>query len=226
MLVPEAWDGNPELDQELRDYYRYHSLLVEPWDGPAGLIFTDGRVVGAALDRKRSTAASLCGLFRRPHRLLLRGGRVDLSGAGRCAAAGSARADDRRRSRARASRRTARSSGGSPRGAVRALARRGPAPRLERTPVEPPDGDLTARQAASATRARTSTSSCGRRRPRHEPTSSMGDDTALPPLAGRARPLYSVLRQRFAQVTNPPIDHLRERHTFSLRCILGGRRLC
>ena len=38
-------------DRELRDYYRYHSLLVEPWDGPAGLVFTDGRVVGAALDR-------------------------------------------------------------------------------------------------------------------------------------------------------------------------------
>ena len=51
MLVPEAWEGNPELDPELRDYYRYHSLLVEPWDGPAGLVFTDGRVVGAALDR-------------------------------------------------------------------------------------------------------------------------------------------------------------------------------
>ena len=51
----------------------------------------------------------------------------------------------------------------------------------------------------------------------------MGDDTALPLLAGRARPLYSYFRQRFAQVTNPPIDHLRERHTFSLRCILGGR---
>ena len=51
----------------------------------------------------------------------------------------------------------------------------------------------------------------------------MGDDTALPPLAGRARPLYTYFRQRFAQVTNPPIDHLRERHQFSLRTILGGR---
>ncbi|HZT54358.1 MAG TPA: glutamate synthase-related protein, partial [Gaiellaceae bacterium] len=57
----------------------------------------------------------------------------------------------------------------------------------------------------------------------HEPTSSMGDDSALPPLAGRARPLYSFFRQRFAQVTNPPIDHLRERFVFSLRTLLGGR---
>ena len=50
----------------------------------------------------------------------------------------------------------------------------------------------------------------------HEPTSSMGDDTALPPLAGRARPLFSYFRQRFAQVTNPPIDHIRERFVMSL----------
>src|SRR5205807_3399394 len=57
----------------------------------------------------------------------------------------------------------------------------------------------------------------------HEPTSSMGDDTALPPLAGRARPVTSYLRQRFAQVTNPPIDHLRERSVMSLRTLLGAR---
>src|SRR3990172_8435389 len=51
MLVPEAWEGNEELDEEVRDFHRYHSCLIEPWDGPAGLVFTDGRVVGAALDR-------------------------------------------------------------------------------------------------------------------------------------------------------------------------------
>jgi glutamate synthase (ferredoxin) len=51
MLVPEAWEGNPELDEGVRAFYRYHACLVEPWDGPAGIVFTDGRVVGAALDR-------------------------------------------------------------------------------------------------------------------------------------------------------------------------------
>src|SRR5262249_39988852 len=92
------------------------------------------------------------------------------------------------------------------------------------TPVPPPEGDLTRRQAAFGyTREDVNVilrPVAGRG---HEPTSSMGDDTALPLLAGRARPVYSYFRQRFAQVTNPPIDHLRERHTFSLRCILGGR---
>jgi glutamate synthase (ferredoxin) len=58
-----------------------------------------------------------------------------------------------------------------------------------------------------------------------EPVSSMGDDTALPPLAGRVRPLASYFRQRFAQVTNPPLDHLRERHAMSLRTLLGRREL-
>src|SRR5438874_10771183 len=57
-----------------------------------------------------------------------------------------------------------------------------------------------------------------------EPTFSMGDDAPLPPLAGRPRPIHHYLRQRFAQVTNPPIDHLRERLVMSLRTLLGPRR--
>ncbi|MGQ0520145.1 MAG: class II glutamine amidotransferase, partial [Actinomycetota bacterium] len=51
MLVPEAWEGARDLDPEVRGFFRYHASLVEPWDGPAGLIFTDGLGVGAALDR-------------------------------------------------------------------------------------------------------------------------------------------------------------------------------
>ena len=51
MLVPESWELNPVMPEEIRDFYRYHAGLVEPWDGPAGIVFTDGRVVGATLDR-------------------------------------------------------------------------------------------------------------------------------------------------------------------------------
>jgi uncharacterized membrane protein len=51
MLVPEAWENARDLDPEVRGFYRYHSALMEPWDGPAGIIFTDGLGVGAALDR-------------------------------------------------------------------------------------------------------------------------------------------------------------------------------
>src|SRR5205823_4120656 len=51
MLLPKACDADPELDEDVRAFYRYHATLLEPWDGPAGVVFTDGRVVGATLDR-------------------------------------------------------------------------------------------------------------------------------------------------------------------------------
>ena len=51
MMVPAVWQDNPELPAELRDFYAYHSCLMEPWDGPAAIAFTDGTTVGATLDR-------------------------------------------------------------------------------------------------------------------------------------------------------------------------------
>jgi len=51
MLIPEAWAGNPDMDPKKRAFYEYHASLMEPWDGPASVCFTDGRVVGATLDR-------------------------------------------------------------------------------------------------------------------------------------------------------------------------------
>ena len=51
MLIPEAWAGNPLMDEERRDFYEYHASMMEPWDGPAAVAFTDGRQIGATLDR-------------------------------------------------------------------------------------------------------------------------------------------------------------------------------
>ena len=51
MLIPEAWAGNPHMKSEKRAFYEYHASLMEPWDGPAAIAFTDGRVIGATLDR-------------------------------------------------------------------------------------------------------------------------------------------------------------------------------
>src|SRR4029077_12649487 len=51
MLIPEAWSGNPHMKPEKRAFYEYHACLMEPWDGPAAITFTDGRVIGATLDR-------------------------------------------------------------------------------------------------------------------------------------------------------------------------------
>src|SRR2546423_1418863 len=226
MLLPEAWQGNPQLDEDVRSFYRYHSTLLEPWDGPAGVVFTDGRVVGAALDRnglrplryaiadeRLVACATEAGALTLPEGGRIRRGRlgpgemlvVDPTGHGI-----------------------------EESGVVKArLALTRPYARWTRTtirsidpgvPVPPPADDLTVRQvAAGFTREDITLLLRPSAGTGHEPTSSMGDDTALPPLAGRARPVTSYLRQRFAQVTNPPIDHLRERSVMSLSTLLGAR---
>jgi len=225
MLMPEAYDADPELDDDVRSFYRYHATLLEPWDGPAGVVFTDGRVVGAALDRnglrplryavvgdRLVACASEAGALPLPQGARIRRCRL---GPGQMLVVDPAtgveenREVKRRLSRKRPYARWLRST-------VEPLA--------AGTPVEPTGGSLTERQvAAGFTREDISLLLRPAAATGHEPTSSMGDDTALPPLAGRARPVTSYLRQRFAQVTNPPIDHLRERSVMSLRTLLGAR---
>ena len=51
MLIPEAWAGNPLMDEDRRAFYEHHAAMMEPWDGPAAMVFTDGKVIGATLDR-------------------------------------------------------------------------------------------------------------------------------------------------------------------------------
>src|SRR5439155_22743110 len=94
------------------------------------------------------------------------------------------------------------------------------------TPVAPTEvpGDLSRRQAAFGyTREEITVSLRPMALTGCEPTSSMGDDTALPPLANRPRPVFASVKQRFAQVTNPPIDSLHERSVMSLATRLGPR---
>lgn len=225
MLIPEAVDANPEVDEGVRSFYRYHSTLLEPWDGPAGVVFTDGRVVGATLDRnglrplryaiaddRLVACASEAGALPLPAGTSVQRGRL---GPGQMLVVDPAVGIDESRAVKQ------RLAGKRPYGRwLRASVR----PLDAGVPVDAPEESLAARQAAAGyTREDLSlllrpSAATGR-----EPTSSMGDDTALPPLAGRARPVTSYLRQRFAQVTNPPIDHLRERSVMSLRTLLGAR---
>ncbi len=51
MMIPEAWSGNPQMDAKRRAFYEYNAALMEPWDGPAAVAFTNGRQIGATLDR-------------------------------------------------------------------------------------------------------------------------------------------------------------------------------
>ncbi|MGH2685403.1 MAG: glutamate synthase central domain-containing protein, partial [Actinomycetota bacterium] len=225
MLVPRAWEGM-DLPPAVRDFYRYHSGRMEPWDGPAGLILTDGVRVAAALDRnglrplryaviddRTVVCASEAGVVDPPPGAAVRRGRLG-PGQMLCVDPEEGLQEDHAVLASLAARR--------PYGEwVEAHARAGGSGGPE---VFPP-ADLTARQVSFGfTKEEVTVVLRPMATAGHEPTSSMGDDTAAPPLASRPRPVTNYLKQRFAQVTNPPIDHLRERLVMSTRVRLGARR--
>ena len=75
MMIPEAWENHAEMDAKRRAFYEFHSALMEPWDGPACVVFTDGTQVGAVLDRNGLRPSPLLGHRRRPRRARQRGRR-------------------------------------------------------------------------------------------------------------------------------------------------------
>ncbi|MGC9974303.1 MAG: glutamate synthase large subunit, partial [Gaiellaceae bacterium] len=226
MLIPEAWEEADELPDELRDFYRYHACLIEPWDGPAGVIFSDGKVVGARLDRNglrplRYMAASdglvVCasevGLVDIPEGVTVEHGKL---GPGQMIAVDPAHGGLLSNEELK--------SDLASRGPYGVWLREGITYASIGEPSECPSEDLTQRQAAFGfTREELNIILRPMAASGHEPTSSMGDDAAITPLANRARPLPAYFKQRFAQVTNPPIDSLRERIVFSLKTLLGAR---
>src|SRR5713101_7239584 len=226
-LVPDAWEGRGDLAGAVRDFYRYQSIRFEPWDGPAALAFSDGLVVGAALDRnglrplrwQRTrdglvVAASEAGVVTLSPGTVVERGRL---GPGQMLLVdtrdGSVLQDSEAKERAAA------------RHDYGLLADRMLVP-VERhhLDVEAPE-DIAAQQRIHgwgsedvkivvATMAETGA----------EPVFSMGDDIPIAALGRTPRRVYGYLRQRFAQVTNPAIDPLREKAVMSLRVLLGPRR--
>jgi glutamate synthase domain-containing protein 2/glutamate synthase domain-containing protein 1/glutamate synthase domain-containing protein 3 len=226
MLVPAVWEGQRATDPDVRDFYRYHSCLVEPWDGPAGLIFTDGHRVGASLDRNglrplrylvcedgTVIASSEVGAIRTEGRGTVRRERL---GPGQMVCVDPARGGLQEDVEIKHRLAHAEPYGDWLRAELRSAEIGQP------VDVVPPDverrqlaygytkEELTSVLRPMATEAK-------------EPTSSMGEDTPMPPVALWRRPISHHLKQRFAQVTNPPIDHLRENEVMSLRTLLGPR---
>ena len=221
MLVPAAWEAETDMTDEIKAFYRYHSCLTEAWDGPAGLIFTDGVTVGASLDRNglRPLRYYVCedGLVV----CCSEAGAVDVTGRGKvkrgkigpgrmiCVAPGQLVDEDP----------IAKIAASKPYGTWIEE-------HIQPAPLAEPDlsvpEDLLNRQVMFGFNKEEFTTII---RPMatsgHEPTSSMGDDTAPAVMAGRIRPLYNYFKQRFAQVTNPPMDPLRERSVMSLRTLVG-----
>ncbi|MDP8936991.1 MAG: glutamate synthase large subunit, partial [Actinomycetota bacterium] len=228
MTIPEAWEGERDLDPAVRGFYRYHASIMEPWDGPAGLIFTDGVGVGAALDRNglRPLRYAVCddGLVV----CCSEAGAVDVSGHGRVRRGrlgpGQMLFVDPTRGVLSDAECKERLGAGAPYGrwAADGLRRQSRGRPIEKT-SEP--HVLEQRQATFGySKEELAMVLRFMANEAKEPTYSMGDDSPLPHLAGRPRPVHHYLRQRFAQVTNPPIDHLRERLVMSLRTLLGPRR--
>ena len=225
MVVPAAWEDAPDMDQERRGFYRWHASLMEPWDGPAALIFTDGVAVGAALDRNGLrplrywatddglvVCASEAGVIDLPEGRVRRG----KLGPGQMIVV-----DPR--------------NGGLDDDAIRAVANEAPwaawaeEHRIARLPemprVESPRSDELVTKQILHGYTREDLSMMIRPAAAHgkEPTFSMGDDTPIAALSRHGRSIFNHLRQRFAQVTNPAMDHLRERSVMSLAVLLGPR---
>src|SRR5438876_685270 len=225
-LVPDAWEGRGDLASAVRDFYRYQSIRFEPWDGPAALAFSDGIVVGAALDRNglrplrwqrtrngMVAAASEAGVVTMAPEDVIERGRL---GPGQMLLVdtrdGLVLRDAEAKERA-----AARQDYGM-------LADRVLVP-VERHHVDlDPLEDIAAQHALHGwgtedvkfvvdVMAETGA----------EPVYSMGDDIPIAPLGRTPRRIYGYLRQRFAQVTNPAIDPLREKAVMSLRVLLGAR---
>jgi glutamate synthase (NADPH/NADH) large chain/glutamate synthase (ferredoxin) len=232
MLVPEAWENDPDMDPQLRAFYEYHACLMEPWDGPAAIAFTDGIVAAAAMDRNglrparyKVTAdglvvmASEVGLLDIDLKDVVESGRV---GPGEMIAVDTAERrflrDDEIKGRLCCARPYAQWVEGN-------LSHHEPVRQADRDAVSKVTGtELAAAQVLHGyTREEIKQVITPMAAEGKEPTGSMGDDTPLSALTDNQRLLYTYFRQLFAQVTNPAIDSIRERIVMSLDTYLGKR---
>jgi glutamate synthase domain-containing protein 2/glutamate synthase domain-containing protein 1/glutamate synthase domain-containing protein 3 len=227
MMIPEPWAGNPAMDPAVRAFYEYHACLMEPWDGPASMTFTDGTVVGAVLDRNGLRPSRYCitkddlvimasevgVLDVPPDRVVrkdrLRPGRMLLIDT----AQGRIITDEEIK---------------------RSLAAEHPYGEwlqqhlvdIEDLPgaqAERPDHQTVLRrqQAFGYTQEDLRILLAPMAVNGEEPIGSMGSDTALAVLSDRPRLLYDYFTQLFAQVTNPPLDAIREELVTSMASTIG-----
>ena len=230
MLIPEAWAGNPLMNEQRRAFYEYHAALMEPWDGPAAVAFTDGRQIGATLDRNGLRPAryyvtdeglvimaSEMGVLPVPEETIIKKWRlqpgkmllVDLE-EGRIV---------------------------SDEEIKESLSTASPyADWLKNTqivledlrPVEPraPRTDvslLDRQQAFGYTREDIDILLEPMATTGQEAVGSMGTDTPISAMSDKSKLLYTYFKQNFAQVTNPPIDPIREELVMSLVSFIGPR---
>ncbi len=226
MMIPEAWENHAEMDAARRDFYSFHSSVMEPWDGPAAVCFTDGTLIGATLDRNGLRPgrywvtddglvvfASEAGVLPieqsrvvekgrlQPGRMLL----VDLE-QHRLIDDDEIKAAGRRAPLRRVGGRAAGPSTTCPSGSTSCTATR-PSRAASRCSATPTRSSSTIIAPMAQTGA--------------EPIGSMGTDTPVAVLSDRPRLLFDYFSQLFAQVTNPPLDAIREELVTSLAGSVG-----
>ena len=230
MLIPEAWAGNKQMDPDRKAFYEYHAALMEPWDGPAAVAFTDGRQIGATLDRNglrparyivtdddRVILASEAGAFSVPEEKIVRKWRlqpgkmllIDLD-------KGRIISDDEVKSEI------------ASKHPYKTWLRNTQLILEELKPVEPralrKDVTLLDRQQAFGyTQEDTKLLMSPMATTGQEAVGSMGTDTPISAMSDKSKLLYTYFKQNFAQVTNPPIDPIREELVMSLVSFIGPR---
>ncbi|WP_264319490.1 glutamate synthase-related protein [Zarconia navalis] len=234
LLVPEAYQNQPELDndREVVDFYEYYSGIQEPWDGPALLAFSDGKVVGAGLDRNGLRPARYVLTRDRLVIVASEAGVVDLDPGnilekGRLGPGQMLAVDLENHQVLKNWDIKRKISGEHPYGEwVAARPKLGIAPTNgSAPPADVPDAQALVQQqtAFGYTKEDVDMIIVPMAQLAKEPTFCMGDDIPLAVLSNKPRLLYDYFKQRFAQVTNPAIDPLREGLVMSLSTFLGSR---
>ncbi len=232
MLIPEAWAGNKQMDANRRAFYEYHAALMEPWDGPASIAFTDGRQIGATLDRNGlrparfivtdddiCILASESGVLPVPDEKIVRKWRlqpgkmllIDLE-EGRII-------EDEEIKRTLSNAKPYEDWLRKTQFKLEEL----DLPDESSPPSNNPSALLDRQQAFGYTQEDIQFFLEPMAQVGDDPIGSMGTDTPLAVLSSKPKLLYNYFKQNFAQVTNPPIDPIREELVMSLVSLVGPR---
>ena len=230
MMIPGAWEKQLDLDPQLRDFYEYHSMIMEPWDGPAAVVFTDGDLVGATLDRNGLRPgrfvvtedgfiilASEIGVADIAPDKIVRKGRLQ---PGKMflidTVAGQIIEDEQIKSEA---------SSLEPWGEWLEASRINLRDLPEREHVRYSSKSVKRRQRAFGyTEEDLKIFIAPMARNGQEPIGAMGTDTPIAAISERPKLLFDYFTQQFAQVTNPPLDAIREEVVTSMTTSIGPVR--
>ncbi|MCL5270363.1 MAG: glutamate synthase subunit alpha, partial [bacterium] len=229
MLIPEAWEGHRQMSDAKKAFYQYQSALMEPWDGPASIAFTNGRQIGALLDRNGLRPSRYCvtrdglvimasetGVLDIPQDQIERKGRLQPGRMFLCDIEEGRIISDEEIKDILAARRPYREWLAHSLIAIEDL----PKPRNFRGFA--PETLTTRQQCFGYTLEDLKILMTPMALDGKEPVGSMGNDTALAVLSDRPQLLFNYFKQLFAQVTNPPLDAIREELVTSLRTNLGS----